>query len=196
MKRLIEGCLFLFPLLLLFRDTSPEEGLVFLAAILLHEGGHLAALFLSGYGIGEIGLSPGGISLKADSEFISYAKEARILLAGAGGNLVGMCLGLFLIRRGMTPLTLTFFFCNALFFLFNLLPVRGLDGYYALRALLLRSRDPDTAECILSFWSGLFFLFLLSAGACLMIKTRNPSLLFLSLMLLGEGQTKKATRLS
>ncbi len=183
---------FFFPLAFLFWKSPPREIFLFLLSIFLHEGSHLLTISLLGEKAENISLSVTGASIRLSSRYVSYRKEILLYLAGPLGNLLGMALSLFLLRIEFTKEGMFFFFCNALLAIFNLLPVRGLDGERALFAFLCLLIDMEKAQffCLLISRCTLLVLFLFSLH--LFLREENPSLIFLVLSLLAESGQRKA----
>lgn len=129
-----------------------------LFAALLHECGHAAALRLLGGGLERMTITLFGASMTIrHSERLSYGRELLCVLAGPGVNLIcALALGRAAVwwdyERGY--LIAGIHMCLALF---NLFPVRPLDGGRILYLLLCCLWEPVTAErvmhvsdCILS----------------------------------------------
>lgn len=121
-------------LLLLF-DRSRVAGL-FLAAIAIHEGGHLLYLLLAGFPLGEAELSPRGLILSlAPGHRPSPGQSLILNLSGCGANFFAAAVLALLPAEGMGPLRLSA--VNTALGLANLLPVPGLDGGQALEDALV-----------------------------------------------------------
>ncbi len=179
---------FLFPILLLLWKSSPKEILIFLSAVLFHEAGHLLALYTFGYKAKKFSFSLSGAAITSDSSFIPYRKEILIYLAGPLGNAVGMLIAFFLLRIDFTKEGMLLFFCNLLLFLFNLLPIRGLDGERALSAYLSLFFEMDRCERYCNTVSNISLTLLFFFSLYLFIFGKNPSLLLLSLTLFLENK--------
>ena len=141
---------FFFLLLALFAAVDRQRLLFpILSAAALHEAGHLAVLRLVGGQIGQFTLTPFGGELRIRrSEWLSYGKEIASVLAGPGVSLS--------VRFGAGPRGVGFPGSGAICFsgihmllaLFNLLPLRQLDGGRALYLMLSWLLDPITADRI------------------------------------------------
>ncbi|MBR3837884.1 MAG: hypothetical protein IKJ74_07055 [Clostridia bacterium] len=188
--------LFALPLYLLLRTGSLSEVGLFLLAALIHEAGHLFAAIALGYRPKGFLLTPAGASLRLDLSLAPYRKEVLIHSAGPVANGTAMLVTFLFLRFHFSFLLLYFFFCNGLFLFFNLMPVKGLDGYQALHAALSLRRDEETAERFLLPLHRLFFVFIALLGIWALIRFHNASLLVFSFLEILEGQTKKATRIS
>lgn len=127
-----------FWLLLLFGfDDGITAALTVIAAI-IHELGHLAALFI----VGAIGRLPSarlrGFTL-TPSRILSYKEEAFVALAGPLANLALAALLCPMPPLGCSELLM---FINLLTAISNLLPVKGYDGYRVISSLILLRGSP------------------------------------------------------
>jgi len=193
---LFSSLLFLLPLYLLLRTGNLSDVALFLLAALIHEAGHLLAAVALGYGPKGFFVTPAGLSLRLDLSLAPYRKEIMIHCAGPLANGIALFAAFLLLRFDFSFPLLYFFFCNGLFLFFNVMPVKGLDGYQALYAALSLHLDEDTAERILSPLHRIFFVLIFLFGLWALIRFRNASLLVFSFLEILEGQTKKATRIS
>lgn len=112
-----------------------------LAALALHEGGHLLAARLVGARIREMEITPyGGVMTVEQMEGLSPGRAFFLALGGPLFSLAGCCLALPLLRAGWADFDfIAGFFRGNLFMLaLNLLPALPLDGGRMLRALLTR----------------------------------------------------------
>lgn len=126
---------FLLASLLLTADRSQVAGL-FLAAVAVHEGGHLLYLLLARLPLGEADLSPLGLILSLAPECRLSPKQSLILnLSGCGANFLMAAALAFFPGGGMGLLRASA--VNTALGLANLLPVPGLDGGQALEDLLV-----------------------------------------------------------
>lgn len=117
---------------LVYLDRGNLLWVVFTAA-LLHELGHLSALFLLGGRISGVVFTAGGISLaQAESPRLGYGRELVTVLAGPFAS-ISFAL-LFSCKYGMIHLPLAGMCLSQ--GLFNLLPAEGLDGGRILTLLL------------------------------------------------------------
>ena len=150
---------FFFLLLALFAAVDRQR-LLFpnLSAAPLHEAGHLAVLRLVGGQIEQFTLTPFGGELRIRrSEWLSYGRAIASVLAGPGVNLVcalvlGRAAAELSWERGYLLSGI-----HMLLALFNLLPLRQLDGGRALYLMLSWLLDPITADRI-GHGVGCFFL--------------------------------------
>lgn len=110
-----------------------------LAAILLHEAGHLAAAKLCGIPLRAWEIRPTGLSLTFDFSRAGYLREALVHVGGPAAGLIAASLSSVFGERA-------YFFSglNAVLALVNLLPADGFDGGGILRCLLSCFLLPDT----------------------------------------------------
>ena len=99
-------------------------------AALLHELGHLAALYLVRAPVEGIYFTAFGAEIRADTRYLSYGRDILCTLAGpvvniAAALILARCAGDYLLAGA-----------NLLQGMFNLLPLTGLDGARALQLLL------------------------------------------------------------
>ena len=139
-------------------------GLAFAAA---HEAGHLAAMAALRILPSRICLTAAGVRIERPPGLrIGFAREIAVALAGPAVSL--LLAGCFYLasRTTLAPLPLDFFWLNLGFGLFNLLPVRQLDGGRALYFFLCR-RVSETAASRAVTVTSLICLFLAAGGAAL-----------------------------
>lgn len=118
-----------------------------LGAALVHEGGHWLALRLQGAAVTELRLSALGASMETDSGRLSYGGELAAVLAGPAANLLA---ALALTIAGKEPAAVG---ANLVLCLFNLLPIRPLDGGRALYLLVSWPAGPAAGEAAVR-WAG------------------------------------------
>lgn len=166
---------------LIFIEPTVYLGLIFLS-VLLHEAGHLFVMALFGIGIERITVLPIGIDIKKRQKYISYPKEIILALAGIAVNL----LVFFIFKKYEF-----FAYTNLLYALINLIPVKGLDGAYALEAFLLSFFECDTVDKILKTLSFIFLIILWMLGVyILFVLNGNISIFALSVFLLFSTVSK------
>lgn len=139
-------------------ESARRIGVALLFAA-LHELGHLAALAACRAGPRRIRVSAAGVRMEAPPGIrLSYAQEIGIALAGPALSLAlaGACL---LLRTGAGAFWDTACWINLGFGLFNLLPVRQLDGGRALyAALCARLAEPTARRIVLAASLAALFL--------------------------------------
>ena len=110
-----------------------------LSAALLHELGHLAVLGLLGGRVTGLRISVFGAELTTDAARLSYPREIAAVLAGPGVNL--LCGLLLAGHHAWVAAGAHLSLC-----LFNLLPVRPLDGGRALYLIIAALAGPAAGE--------------------------------------------------
>jgi len=141
--------------------------LALLSAAALHELGHLMALRFFRVPVANFRLCIFGAELQADRGRLSYGEDLTVLLAGPGVNLLcGWALSWAARDREWMYLAAG---AHLLLGLFNLLPMRTLDGGQALRLLIQWRLGPDAGDRLCAVVSALC-----AAGiaACLVLLMR------------------------
>ena len=148
----------------------------------VHELGHLIAVRRLGYGIRRIDLLPMG-ALIVLPEGINDRDEAVIALSGPMTSILISCLLFALFTLCGSVYALFGATVNITLGLFNLLPVRRLDGGKALCCLRAHRGKPTEPICsIASYLSrAVFFAFSLS---CFLLSGNNLGVALLALALL------------
>lgn len=155
----------------------------FLAAVLLHELGHLAGGVLTGTPVRRFGTGALGLRLEFAVEQVSYRQEFFVLISGS-------LFGLFTLLWLRDPAYRT---CALGLNLANLLPVTGLDGGGILACILHRITDGDRADRIchrISLTAGILFWL---AGMWIVLRV-GPNLTWMlcgMAMVAGEIRGKK-----
>lgn len=95
-----------------------------LASCILHETGHLLAMFSFGVGVKKIVLYGAGIKIVRDFSLVENKKEAVILLSGPLMNILAFAVFYMFDGENFK----VFAVMNLATALFNLLPIKALDG--------------------------------------------------------------------
>lgn len=175
---------FLMICLFLLMDFGGMGGMC-LAAVCLHEAGHLAVLFLLGEQIREIRFCFGGIRIERE-ENLSLRGEAVVHLSGPCANL---CAALCLFESGNLPFSAV----HCALGLFELCPLPSLDGGQALFCALQRRISLQSAQKICKKVSAVTLALAFLAGCILLFLRQNAGLLILWLLLLLQ-ETEKGTK--
>lgn len=120
-----------------------------LGAAAVHELGHWITLRLLGAEVTGFRLSALGAVLKTDSGRLSYGGELAAVLAGPAANLLA-ALALTAFGEGRWPAAVG---ANLVLCVFNLLPIRPLDGGRALYLLVSWLAGPAAGE-LAGRWAG------------------------------------------
>ncbi len=153
-----------------------------LLAALFHELGHIIATYMMGGRVVHIGIYPFGAEIITGGRLLSYGQSLFVALAGVGVNLACALLPLLF---SVSYWLQVFSICSLGLALFNLLPLKRLDGGEALYDFCALFMQASTAERVCRFFSffgaaGLFF-FVLSG---VFFAKLNPTFLLLALYLL------------
>ena len=113
---------------------------IVLSAAAIHEAGHYLVLHLGGAQVSGIRLSVFGAVMETQSRGLSYGRELAAVLAGPAANL--LC-GLLLAGVGNQPMLAG---AHLVLCIFNLLPVRPLDGGRALELAVSWAAGPAAGD--------------------------------------------------
>ena len=187
-ERVTVNPLFFAVLALLVFIDSTSYILVILCAALLHEFGHLYALYRFSVPVRELKFLPFGISItQSPSHVLSYGRELAVALAGPAVNLA-LFAALWLLSQFWTPprLAALFALANATYFAANLAPMLPLDGGRALYAVLQRSLGPRRSEIIMGILTCVLSLCTIAFGGYILYATGfNYSLAVIGIYLLA-----------
>ncbi len=142
----------LFWMSLIFGFEEAGMAIATVCAAIIHEGGHILYLVKSKEEMNLKGVMSGfRIQTK---RIMSYGQEAMLYLCGPIANITaGLVLLIpYLMFEGIFQKTIIANFLTAFS---NLLPIRGYDGYGALRAMMCRSNAFNCAEGVLQAISSL-----------------------------------------
>lgn len=181
--------LFLFVTVLFPALTGKDWLLLFALAALLHECGHLAALWLLGGRAERFSLRLTGAEIAYHSGSLSYGGEVLLALAGPLANL--LCAGVCALLSRFLPVSQLYRFigCHLTLALFNLLPALPLDGGQVLKALL-EYRLPLAGERIARTISVGVGVILALLGLYVLKAGQNPTLLAAGTVILLKSRGK------
>ena len=184
------GFIIVVTLMLLFFD----EKIVLLSVLssLLHEGGNLFEIRLSGEKIEKVVFGAFGLRIERCAfTKISYKSEVLISLGGIAVNYIIFLLSLVIYLVFRSDIAAIFGIINLFVGLFNSVPVKSLDMGKALQNLLKSKRSEENAERIANAVSFIFSLcFLVMTVFYCVIFGLNFSLIAVSLYLLSETELK------
>lgn len=182
--------IFMVTLMLLFFD----EKIVLLSVLssLLHEGGHLLAIRLSGERIERVVFGAFGLRIERCAfTKISYKSEVLIALGGVAVNYSIFLLSLVIYLVFRSDIAAIFGIINLFVGLFNSVPLKSLDMGKALLNLLKAKRSEEEAERTVNIISFIFSLsFLVMTVFYCVIFGLNFSLIAVSIYLLSETELK------
>ena len=161
-------------------DFSPFV-LLMLAAALLHELGHIAAMLICGVNIERITVYPFGFDIRTSSHVKSYKHE---LLIKSAGILINITVLLICVPFTDSLYISFFMMSNTVLALLNILPVSSLDGGGMLECLLLMYINPPAVIKIMKAVSFVFIVILWIIAVYILFYTNyNFSLLILCIYL-------------
>ncbi len=175
--------------MLLFDKTGIILPLLF--AVFMHEIGHLFVMWLRGTAPKRIKLIPASVQITKPITS-GYKTDIIISLSGPIVNILlfGVFYYNYLCYQNITTLYISLL--NLIIGVFNLLPVRGLDGGSILYAVISKYFGNDKAEITLNFISVFCGITLILGAVWLTVKGRfNISLYIMGMYLLVTTLMKK-----
>lgn len=156
-----------------------KSGFVFwgLFAAIIHELGHLAAFALFGNKPREISAEISGIKILKYNDNLNYISEIIVLFAGAFVNFITFFL------FNVTVQYQNFAYIHLILGIFNLLPIRTLDGGAIIHHILNRFISFEKSINICKILSIITTLPLIAGGIFLTISARNFTLLITGIYL-------------
>ncbi len=177
---------FLFTAIIAFIIATDRTGLCLptFFAVLLHETGHLIAMWICDCQPKSIRLVPASISITRD---FSSKTNGEIIIALAGPAVNILLFASLFVNYKMTgfPFSADNALINLAVGVFNLLPVKGLDGGTVMFLILNRFLNCQKAEGIIKIITVLFALSFAVLGVTVLINGRdNISILIFAIYLL------------
>lgn len=184
---------FLFLAMVTVMIAFDKTGLIVptLFSVLCHELGHLFCMWALGSTPKRIKLIPASVQI-TDSITSRYKTDNIVSLCGPLVNI--LLFAVFYINYSIWGNTqvLIFALLNLILGLFNLLPVKGLDGGRILHNIIVQKRDIARADLILKFSSILFAILLIAFAIFLNLKGKiNISVYILGIYFLVISLSKK-----
>lgn len=176
-------------LMLLFDKTGMILPLLF--AVFMHEMGHLFMMYIREASPKRIKLIPASVQITKAFSF-DYKNDILISLSGPFVNILLFAVFYFNYKCYQNTTTLYIALLNLIMGVFNLLPVKGLDGGTILYCVLCRFTNVNRAELILNLISFLGGLTVLLAAIVLTLRNKiNISLYIIGIYLLVTTLIKK-----
>lgn len=176
----------LFPILISIILLVDTTGIMLfgLTSAFFHELGHIVCMIKLGKTIDKVALSPCGILIDT-SGVSSYKSDLLVALCGPLTNLLLFVVFAFVFLKFKSVEVLYFCASNFGLFLFNILPVFGLDGMDVIRAMLLKNHSVSKTEKICKIISFCFLMFCLVLGVVFVCLDKiNPTFLLCLIYLL------------
>lgn len=184
---------FLFFAMITVMIAFDKTGLIVptLFSVICHEAGHLFCMWAMGNTPKRIKLIPASVQI-TDSITSRYKTDNIVSLCGPLVNILLFLV--FYINYSIwgNITTLIFAFLNLILGLFNLLPVKGLDGGRILHNIISQKRDIARADLILKFLGIIFSAILITLAVILHFKGKlNLSIYILGIYFLVLSLSKK-----
>lgn len=176
---------FLFVALMAVLIATDRTGLIYpmLFAVTIHETAHLFMMWALSCTPKQVCLFPAGVRIVRG---ITEKVQDEIIIAAAGPLINLFCTGIFVINY-LTygkETTLIYGLTNLAVGLFNLLPVKQLDGGVIIKSILIKKTTEQKADKILTAITIILAVSVFSAGVYLIKTDRcNLSLIIMSIYL-------------
>lgn len=158
-----------------------------LFAIIMHESGHLFAMWVMDVAPKQIKLIPASVQITADITR-RYKTDIAVSICGPLTNLVLFVVLYFNFISFKNEAVLLYALINLIIGAFNLLPVTGLDGGTILFSVLARRMDYNRARCILRIITLILSATMLFLGVMFTLRGKiNVSVYILGLYFLIMG---------
>ena len=175
--------LFLEPVTLMIFIDKSGLFLPSLLAVTIHETAHLTAMYMLRCNPKEIRLIPTSICIVRQIEY-RHKNEIIISLLGPLANLLFFSAFFVVYRLCGNSEILTFALINFLFAIFNLLPIKALDGGFILYKLLSIKFGENKGQIVLNILSFVLAVMLILAGVFLFLKNKNFSVILMGIYII------------
>ena len=176
-ERLLKSLAFTLAVFFILSITPLETVAELLAAVVIHEFGHIVALLLMGLHIKGLYVEPSGLRIT----YVGQSSTLMDILAALAGPLAGLMYSGILFGINTYSLSAEI---SMVYSFFNLLPIMPLDGGRALQALFSKSFEPEKGEGILLRISLAFSLVLAGLGLAAMLAGEGGGLFAAGIWLL------------
>lgn len=171
--------------------------LLCLIASFMHEAGHILAMLLKGAKLKSVRINLGDVAIDTESTTLSYDDEIFISVSGVFINLILSLFSLLLFLFIKLSFCYNFFIVNLLIALFNLLPIRFLDGGQLLLFLLKKHFSIKTCDIVINILTVVFVVPVGVLGFIFVFNSSyNFSLLFTALYLISTLVSKEFKNVS
>lgn len=165
---------FLCIILLVDRTGIMLLGLI---SVVIHELGHLIFMIITKKQPESVSFQLGGIIIKSNG-FSGYNNDFLIAMGGCLFNLIAFSFSSYFYYKTKSEMAMLFSAANLGLFLFNLLPVSGLDGMDLIKLKLLKKFSIEKTNKICNIISISFLLTSLFVAIVLTyFKSINPTIL-------------------
>ena len=167
-----------------------QNTILVLVAVLLHELGHIAAIYAFGGGITSITAGAAGLEIGYAGRF-SYRADVIAALSGPAASLLAAVAFSYMGCFFKLEQLLLFSGINLIYCLFNLIPAGAADGGRAVFAVTAALFGPFTAEKTSYVLDVLCFFTVLATGIYVFAKSGGNLTLILCAILLAEVSCKR-----
>ena len=178
---------FLFVALIAFILSlkSPSNLLITVISSLLHESGHLAVMIISDVKPKKVRFELTGINIIRSQEVcISNKKEIFISLGGSCANAIILLLCCIYLCIHNSNFISILACINFILMVFNILPVKGLDGGNALYYFLIQKFDISFSSKFVQITSFFFICLIFIWGFYVLLSTKyNVSIIIIAIFL-------------
>lgn len=144
---------------------APADVLIAVFSSLFHETGHLAAMFWVGNAPQAVRFELTGMNIKRrQSTKISMKNELIIALGGPFANLLIFVIFCFVYAFRKAEILLHISCINLVLMIFNMLPIKRLDGGMALYFFLSQKHDAAVCSLVLKITSVIFICIVYAWG--------------------------------
>lgn len=148
-----------------------------LISVVIHELGHLIFMIITKKQPESVSFQLGGIIIKSNG-FSGYNNDFLIAMGGCLFNLIVFSFSSYFYYKTKSEMAMLFSAANLGLFLFNLLPVSGLDGMDLIKLKLLKKFSIEKTNKICNIISISFLLTSLFVAIVLTyFKSINPTIL-------------------
>ena len=148
-----------------------------LISVVIHELGHLIFMIITKKQPESVSFQLGGIIIKSNG-FSGYNNDFLIAMGGCLFNLIAFSFSSYFYYKTKSEMAMLFSAANLGLFLFNLLPVSGLDGMDLIKLKLLKKFSIEKTNKICNIISISFLLTSLFVAIVLTyFKSINPTIL-------------------
>ena len=149
-----------------------------LAAVILHECGHILAAKCLRINLSECKIDIFGASLSPESNDFSYKDEIILCICGPLSNFFTSLIALPFLLSSNHEALLYFILASLSLAILNLLPIKGFDGGRICQAILCLITDPNFANTVISVISFICIFILWLISVYLLLITRSNLSLF------------------
>lgn len=179
--------------------VTDRKGTVLLCLIssFFHEMGHIAAMAVKKAKLKSVRFNLGDVAINGDFSNLSYSAEIFITVSGVFVNLILALISFAIYKAGTVNLFFDLSMINLLIAVFNLLPVRFLDGGQLIMLYLQNHFTPKISDRIINILTFVFVVPVFVSGLIFVFNSSyNYSLLFAAIYLICTLVSKEFKNVS